>query len=66
MKKTKYTPQAGDVCDIGGISDEVLIISPEPTSDGCYIAYDVLDFEVGLKYPPWYCDINELKLIYRP
>jgi len=66
MSNKNYTPEAGDVCDVGGISNEVLIISPEPTSDGSYIAYDALDFERGLKYPPWYCDINDLKLIYRP
>ena len=67
MKKTNYTPQAGDVCEWTYKKEkkEVIILSPELTSEGNYIAMD--KYDIKLKDSMfWYCHINDLKLIYRP
>ena len=64
MSKKKYTPQAGDVCEWN--DKEVLIISPEPTEKGCFIAYEEIDFIDKSLDLVWHCELSKLKLIYQP
>lgn len=71
MSKKKYTPQAGDVCEYKGATGnkyELLVCSPiiiDPFIP-FVIAYDKIDFERSNCESFWRCDINDLKLIYRP
>jgi len=69
MKKTKYTPQAGDVCEWfnrwTGKIVQMMIVSPEPTENGYYLALDDEDL-IYENYVHWFMFIDELKLIYRP
>jgi len=69
MKKTKYQPKAGDVCEWfnrwTGKMVQMMIVSPEPTERGFYLALDNYDLDND-NYVHWFMFIDELKLIYRP
>lgn len=68
MSKKKYIPQAGDVCEFetSNFSKiEVMIVSPEPTEQGDYLAMEETHLQLNSGCT-WRCHINNLKLIYRP